>query len=660
MSSENSHSRVSSSLGREASSSCDIIISSPRTSSLSITSFEMPPPATPKKGISPHTTNNTTSTRKASSCPWPREITKRILLFLIPIITERIDIDPAVNHHHHQSDLLSATNDPYSSYSPLSPHHPPSPLIPNNNHHHHQFISPSTMMRRSRRPSRLYGKRILALVDCLTIMHEIHNYELVSRDFYFVLRRHFAPIFYADLLFVKYLWMTNEDTHKIVLADIRKFILELRRGDFMDHKPISYHLLLDQDYFHRSLGKETNNATDYKALFSKINHAWFVYRTVEVGKKNSKQPAKLRHSRSQSFSNYNSPLDTGNVNNLISPKTPSSVNMIKQEDLNSKTPEVLSRNSIDSASSQDRTSISSSSNYLGLPTTDNLTIQTPNKNANKPQQSSSTTTPSRSSHRRTYSSNSAFNYEIMYETFRKSEQQIEDEEYLHNDNFSTENQSRAIRVAIMGSKNVGKSMFMMKFSNRNCDEFFEPKNPEDEFICVDTERYTIDMYDTVGQEISESLIDYNIRHFDLFILLFDLTQADQSLEYVQQVIQLILRKKHYIEISQVPIIICGNKMDALEDTSEHISIKERVDKMIKRSFGSSSVPPIYVEISSLEGTNISNKVLERLIAQQYHACHKFSRVANTIDWNNFIRYVFNFGDSLHFNTNTNKEKCMIM
>ncbi|KAG2389337.1 hypothetical protein C9374_013897 [Naegleria lovaniensis] len=444
--------------------------------------------------------------------------------------------------------------------------------------------------------------------------------------------------------------MTNEDTHKIVLTDIRKFILELRKGDVM--APIQYHLLLEQDYFHRSAVKEANNVTDYKALFSKINHAWFVYRTVEVSKKVNKQPAKLRHSRSQSFSNI---ADSGNVNTMISPRTPLSVNINIPQENSNKTPEV-SRNSIDSSNSQERSSTSSTSNYLGLPTTDNVTIQTPNKKATTQQSS----TPSRVSHRRTYSSNSTFNYEIMYETFRKSEQQIEDEEYLHNDNFSTENQSRAIHVAIMGSKNVGKSMFMMKFSNRNCDEFFEPKNPEDEFICVDTERYTIDMYDTVGQEISESLIDYNIRHFDLFILLFDLTQVDESLEYVQQVIQHILRKKNYIEISQIPIIICGNKMDALTDTAEHILIKERVDRIIRRNFSSSIVPPIYVEISSMEGTNISNKVLERLIAQQYHACHKFSRVANTIDWNNFIRYVFNFGDSLHFNTSSNKEKCLVM
>ncbi|EFC46872.1 predicted protein [Naegleria gruberi] len=603
---------------------------------------------------------------------WNREITKHILLFLIPIISDRVDVAESkgmVNNIFQSAmNLLSVNTTSHSS------------------------------SRRARRPSKIYGKGMIGLIDCVTVMRDvIHSLELVNKDFFFVVRRHFSPIFYADVLHLKFLWMTSEDTNRLILRDIRNYVTELKHisEQMPDKKPdkaISLTALKNTDYFHRQSISDNisqSNPTDYKGLFSKINHAWYLYRNTEIEKGKRKHPSRVRHGRSQSFNVTNS-FDypsSANFGSLASPRTPSrngsfvnnntnTLTNLTSTDCNSneELTEYSGRVSLDQLSDTTRdrglSNSSSNSNLLLLPHDSFNFPPTPSHNTSMgsipttPQRGGAgglTATPSRVSHRRTYSSNNTLDYETMYKTFRKSEEQIEEEEYLENDKFSTESQSRIIRVAIMGDKTTGKSMLSMKFAHRNYDEFFE-HNPEDDLITIDNETYSIDIFDTPGQDVSDILLDYNISHFDLFILLFDLTNSEQTLPYTQKIIDQILNRKHFLELSQIPIIICGNKLDIMDDVAEHIYIKEQVEDIIKNKFIYSSVPPIYVEVSSETGENITNnKALEQAIVQQYHKCNKFGKVARTIDWNSFVKYVFNFGDTLHVATGpNNKDKCLVM
>jgi len=119
------------------------------------------------------------------------------------------------------------------------------------------------------------------------------------------------------------------------------------------------------------------------------------------------------------------------------------------------------------------------------------------------------------------------------------------------------------KVVVLGSGGVGKSALTVQFVTGKFAEKYDP-TIEDFYrkeITIDDRPAVLEILDTAGTEQFASMRDLYIRNGHGFILVYSVTN-DQSFQEVQTLRQQILRVK---QTEQVPIVICGNKIDLEQD-----------------------------------------------------------------------------------------------
>ena len=166
-----------------------------------------------------------------------------------------------------------------------------------------------------------------------------------------------------------------------------------------------------------------------------------------------------------------------------------------------------------------------------------------------------------------------------------------------------------IILSVLGNSGVGKTSFIMKFTDNTFQESYLATYGIDfktKFVTINNYKYRVDLYDTAGQERFRSISVNSIRMSDGVILIYDITN-EISYENIYGWMDNIYQVKG----KDFPVILIGNKCDKDE---ERVVSKEKGEEMAKK------YNITFFEASNKMGTNIEeaglkliNKIIENNI-----------------------------------------------
>ncbi|XP_066995628.2 ras and EF-hand domain-containing protein homolog [Anabrus simplex] len=163
---------------------------------------------------------------------------------------------------------------------------------------------------------------------------------------------------------------------------------------------------------------------------------------------------------------------------------------------------------------------------------------------------------------------------------------------------------RTFKIIFAGDAAVGKSCFIVRF----CKGVFLNKlgstlgvDFQVKTIRVDDRNVTLQLWDTAGQERFRSMTKAYFRRADGVLLLYDVTN-ERSFLNVQQWVQDIDEVTNH----QVPIVLCGNKVDLRNEYRAQgvTCVESSQGDKLARDCGA-----LFVETSSKTGKNVIDAVI---------------------------------------------------
>ena len=172
-----------------------------------------------------------------------------------------------------------------------------------------------------------------------------------------------------------------------------------------------------------------------------------------------------------------------------------------------------------------------------------------------------------------------------------------------------------IKIMTLGNSQVGKSNFILKFTENKFEEVYTQTTGIDfkiKLITIKEKQYILFFYDTLGQERYKSITLNLIKDANGILLMYDITNPE-SFDSIPNWIKSIKEHKG----CSFPIILLGNKIDLESDRK--IS-KEQGEKLAQENGIE------FFEISNKNGTNIqeaglaiANKILENIEKEKLEA-----------------------------------------
>eukprot|EP00033_Pygsuia_biforma_P003719 GCRY01004074.1.p1 GENE.GCRY01004074.1~~GCRY01004074.1.p1 ORF type:complete len:195 (+),score=21.52 GCRY01004074.1:191-775(+) len=141
---------------------------------------------------------------------------------------------------------------------------------------------------------------------------------------------------------------------------------------------------------------------------------------------------------------------------------------------------------------------------------------------------------------------------------------------------------------VVGDGNIGKTSLLLAFVEHKYEPLYTPtvfENTAKE-VEIDSHRFTLNLWDTAGQEEFDSIRTLSYRHADCFLICFALDHEGSFLNMKRKWIPEVKENR-----PEVPIILVGTKMD----TENHIISAE----LLKEEHPELSDFP-YFETSSLK------------------------------------------------------------
>ena len=170
-------------------------------------------------------------------------------------------------------------------------------------------------------------------------------------------------------------------------------------------------------------------------------------------------------------------------------------------------------------------------------------------------------------------------------------------------------ENEKIILSVLGNSGVGKTSFIMKFTDNTFQESYLATYGIDfktKFVTINNYKYRVDLYDTAGQERFRSISVNSIRMSDGVILIYDITN-----EFSYENIYGWMDNIYQVKGKDFPVILIGNKCDKDE---ERVVSKEKGEEMAKK------YNITFFEASNKMGTNIEeaglkliNKIIENNI-----------------------------------------------
>ena len=162
-----------------------------------------------------------------------------------------------------------------------------------------------------------------------------------------------------------------------------------------------------------------------------------------------------------------------------------------------------------------------------------------------------------------------------------------------DDDDDFEENERRINIMILGNSKVGKTCFILRYTDNIFQEVYLSTIGIDfktKTETVNNKQYKIYLYDTTGQEKYKSIALNIIKNAQGIILMYDITDRE-SFESIPEWIKSIKDAKG----SNFPMILLGNKLDK-EDVRV---IKEKEGKELADEYKIK-----FFETSNKTGTNI--------------------------------------------------------
>ena len=170
-------------------------------------------------------------------------------------------------------------------------------------------------------------------------------------------------------------------------------------------------------------------------------------------------------------------------------------------------------------------------------------------------------------------------------------------------------ENEKIILSVLGNSGVGKTSFIMKFTDNTFQESYLATYGIDfktKYININNKKYRVDLYDTAGQERFRSVSVNSIRMSDGVILIYDITN-----EFSYETINTWMENIYEVKGKDFSVILIGNKCDI--DGGRVVS-KEKGEQLAKKY----NIP--FFETSNKMGTNIEeaglkliNKIIENNI-----------------------------------------------
>jgi small GTP-binding protein len=159
------------------------------------------------------------------------------------------------------------------------------------------------------------------------------------------------------------------------------------------------------------------------------------------------------------------------------------------------------------------------------------------------------------------------------------------------------------RIAVLGSKEVGKTAVIIRFNRDTFDTCYIPTTQDlsEKLVMFNKKWYKLIIIDTAGQSEMQSVTSMAIKSADAFIIMYSCGDL-QSFESVDQYYE---RTKQAASPGEPKIIVVGNKTD-LEKREVSQTQGEQVAQDLKASF---------IECSAKANINITlifDRILELL------------------------------------------------
>lgn len=158
--------------------------------------------------------------------------------------------------------------------------------------------------------------------------------------------------------------------------------------------------------------------------------------------------------------------------------------------------------------------------------------------------------------------------------------------------------STLVKVVMVGNGGVGKSSLTLQFMYNDFVDEYEPTKADSyrKDVTIDGEEVNLDIMDTAGQEEYANVRDNYLRSGDGFLCVFSLTERE-SFRNTREIREQILRVKSDQDMSDIPIILVGNKNDLSErrQVSEEEALSLALEWKVK-----------YIETSAKTCLNVEN------------------------------------------------------
>jgi small GTP-binding protein len=161
------------------------------------------------------------------------------------------------------------------------------------------------------------------------------------------------------------------------------------------------------------------------------------------------------------------------------------------------------------------------------------------------------------------------------------------------------NEVEKIKIFTLGNRDVGKSCFIIRYTEDKFQETylmtvgFDVKIKD---IVLNDKKYKIAMYDTAGQERFKSMVYNVIKNADGIILIFSITSQD-SFDSIAE----WMKNIREVKPKEFPVVLLGNKIDLEE--SRVISKQEGEELAQKYELS-------FYETSNKTGENIEKSCLD--------------------------------------------------
>jgi len=188
-----------------------------------------------------------------------------------------------------------------------------------------------------------------------------------------------------------------------------------------------------------------------------------------------------------------------------------------------------------------------------------------------------------------------------------------------NNNIRKEIINKQYNIYVIGSARVGKTTFIKKmFDNNTTNITYETTKNGKTFI-INTQFIIKENNDN-----NNEIINYvNIKEFDMFILMYDITNP-QTINYIEN----YLNKLHDLSINDLwtnytrnqiddvldkKIFIVGNKLDLVKYNNKNERSEDHVMREIGLNIVGSQFIHSFVEISLIETDSFKDIVIEKFI-----------------------------------------------